>query len=514
MQGAMFGLRVPINIANAFKMTAGEGTDLNWIDVGDARHHGVGLPLMAAYGLQEIWIARQPTYHSDMMEHMPNVSRFIDGAGRVYLDEDGDVAVTLYGEADQLVKEIIGAHLEEVRMALKALPNREDSVTLNTLGGDIAKIGAMPARKAEADMNGTMFGLAVPMQIAKELAIPGGEPPDLMHITLAYFKDAAADRDDWDQAIQIGKQFNFNLFGEITGYGTFDNDEVVLWAQPEVPGLAEEREKLVAALNKAGFPVDDRFPDFKPHITIAYDWQGDVPELEQPIPVTFDGLYFYRGERVEKVAAGTQLFLTDSMADTHGMGLPFMYDPSTKKLFVDTHSAYHYTMFNKLPVEEFKQRGENYKELDLWAGRIYPNGTLLSFMGNNEEIKQAFRDVWNQLTPVLNEAAQRSDEEETPHLEFLYGEDPENNPRNIFSKTASKIVRMGEGSDEFGDADIKPSPNLGFEKGARAFAYDPTTDTIYTHTGHHPDIVHELYGGERYTPEYEESFKRAAEDYL
>ena len=158
-------------------------------------------------------------------------------------------------------------------------------------------------KKAEADMQGAMFGLALPINIANAIKIEGGEPPDLMHITLAYFKDAAADRDDWDQAVQIGKQFNFNLSGEITGYGTFDNDEVVLWAKPEVPGLAEEREKLVAALNEAGFPVDDRFPDFKPHITLAYDWVGNVPELTQPIPVTFDGLYFYRGERVEKVAA-------------------------------------------------------------------------------------------------------------------------------------------------------------------------------------------------------------------
>ncbi len=84
------------------------------------------------------------------------------------------------------------------------------------------------AKKAEADMQGAMFALQVPINIANAIKIDGGEPPDLMHITLAYFKDKAADRDDWDQAIEIGKQYDFRLSGTIVGYDTFDNDEVVL----------------------------------------------------------------------------------------------------------------------------------------------------------------------------------------------------------------------------------------------------------------------------------------------
>ncbi len=75
-------------------------------------------------------------------------------------------------------------------------------------------------------------------------------------------------------------------------------------------------------------------------------------------------------------------------------------------------------------------------------------------------------------------------------------------------------MRFGEGSDQFGDEAIKPSPNLGFEKGARAFAYDPESDTIYTTTGHHPDLIKQLYTVESYSEEYYESFKNAAETYL
>ncbi len=224
-------------------------------------------------------------------------------------------------------------------------------------------------------MSGAMLGLRVPINIANAIKIDGGEPAELMHITLAYFKDAAADRDDWDTVKQIASKYTqFNgLQGSITGYGTFDNEEVVLWAQPEVPGLEELRERLVKDCNDAGFPVDDKFPDFKPHITLAYDWEGDVPELEQPIPVTFDGLYFYQGEKMQKVAS-------------------------------------------------------------------------------------------------------------------------------------SNVVRFGD------DDPSGPNPKIGFERGARAFAYDPDTDTIYTHTGHHPDIVRKLYtqGDDEWMTE---ELKQAAQDY-
>ena len=59
-----------------------------------------------------------------------------------------------------------------------------------------------------------------------------------------------------------------------------------------------------------------------------------------------------------------------------------------------------------------------------------------------------------------------------------------------------------------------PNGVIGFEREARAFAYDPATDTIYTTTGHHPDIVRELYNVDTYGDEGVEAFAKAAEDYL
>ena len=71
----------------------------------------------------------------------------------------------------------------------------------------VRSVTASFVKKAEADMQGSMLALPIPINIANAIKMDGGEPPELMHITLAYFKDKAADRDDWDQVIEIGKQW-------------------------------------------------------------------------------------------------------------------------------------------------------------------------------------------------------------------------------------------------------------------------------------------------------------------
>lgn len=152
-----------------------------------------------------------------------------------------------------------------------------------------------------ADMEGSMIALWIPINIANQIKVEDGEPPEGMHITLAYFIDKAKDRDDWDIVKEIveeySKRISPELQGEITGYGTFDNDGTVLWAKPEIPGLEKIRDDLVRYCETAGFEVDKKF-DFNPHITLKYYPAGEeveVPELEQPIPVSFDELVFAQG---------------------------------------------------------------------------------------------------------------------------------------------------------------------------------------------------------------------------
>lgn len=78
-----------------------------------------------------------------------------------------------------------------------------------------------------------------------------------------------------------------------------------------------------------------------------------------------------------------------------------------------------------------------------------------------------------------------------------------------------QIVRW----DRDGVPETFVDPEKGFETGARAFAYDPSSKTVYTTTGHHPDIVEKLYSTDLYSENttYENKidlFSQAAEQYL
>jgi 2'-5' RNA ligase len=174
-------------------------------------------------------------------------------------------------------------------------------------------------KKADADMSGAMIAVFLPKKVGEKIKIEGGEPVDMMHITLCYFTDKAADRDDWDEVEEIVAQFAKKfpaLSGEIGGYGVFSNEEPVLWAAPAIPQLAELRHELTTACNEAGFNVSDEY-GWTPHITLAYDWDDELPKLDSKIPVEFKYLRFARGnEGTDHRFTGT-LSKTSDQRDFH-----------------------------------------------------------------------------------------------------------------------------------------------------------------------------------------------------
>jgi len=154
-------------------------------------------------------------------------------------------------------------------------------------------------KQAEADMEGAMIAVFIPERVGEKIKIEGGEPVEMMHITLCYFEDKGADRDDWDEVEQIVQRYAQKypvLKGEIGGYGVFSNEEPVLWASPAIPQLAELRYELYTACNEAGFTVSDKF-GWAPHITLAYNWDDDLPKLDAKIPVELEYLRFAKGDK-------------------------------------------------------------------------------------------------------------------------------------------------------------------------------------------------------------------------
>lgn len=165
---------------------------------------------------------------------------------------------------------------------------------------------------------GAMIALFLPTESAERLAIPGGEPADSLHITLAYLGKAA----DWAPA-QVRRLRHAlagwaseqePLSGRTTGgVGTFptsEDGEYPLYARVDVPGLTRFRERLVRLLDAQGFYYDQTHPDFRPHVTL--DW---VPDGKEPpvssvaeVPLAFPHLTLVVGGDRYAVAVGDEQY--------------------------------------------------------------------------------------------------------------------------------------------------------------------------------------------------------------
>lgn len=149
---------------------------------------------------------------------------------------------------------------------------------------------------SKADKTGVIVGLWLPPEVAKVLAIEGGEKPEDMHITLAHLGDAAYLPPQAHEmcARELIKALANQkpLVGKISGVGRFDGEpggEAVLYASPDVPGLSEFRERVVQAIKNCGLPVSEEH-GFDPHITMAYVPRGiaaDKAPQAQALPLEF-----------------------------------------------------------------------------------------------------------------------------------------------------------------------------------------------------------------------------------
>lgn len=124
---------------------------------------------------------------------------------------------------------------------------------------------------------GMMVAFMLEPETAEQLAIPGGEPPEDMHITLAFM----GNKDDFQGDIEHLKATLADfatsahpLRGKVAGTGQFipsasSDGKVPFYASVDVPGLIELRTALVNHLENAGYTID-KTHGYTPHITLAY----------------------------------------------------------------------------------------------------------------------------------------------------------------------------------------------------------------------------------------------------
>lgn len=127
-----------------------------------------------------------------------------------------------------------------------------------------------------ANLAGAMICVPVARKTAEQLAVIGGEPPERMHLTLAYLGTAEMlPVDSEDKILELVAKVadrHPKLKAQFSGIGRFENTqnyEDAVVALVDAPGLEDLRVDLVKELEKAGFPVS-RTHGFTPHVTIAY----------------------------------------------------------------------------------------------------------------------------------------------------------------------------------------------------------------------------------------------------
>lgn len=197
-----------------------------------------------------------------------------------------------------------GASVEEVKRKLSVESEKRRTGQLRAIEPCDDTV-----RKADGpDLSGVMVALYPPMDLSRQLAVPGGEAPERLHITVIYFEQSAAERDDWGRAIEIVRQVAVNTApfdGDIAGTGRFVHETgEVAYAEVSLPGLIEFHESLVEALEAQGFPVSHKHL-FKPHVTLKYTLPDepfpDTPARVDSAPLKIGEVRVVQGGRVGAV---------------------------------------------------------------------------------------------------------------------------------------------------------------------------------------------------------------------
>jgi 2'-5' RNA ligase len=130
-----------------------------------------------------------------------------------------------------------------------------------------------------AQHTGCMVALFPTDDVATDLAVAGGEPPEQLHVTLAFLGDSGAFTEDQVVKLKVVVEAWAHtvapIEAKISGVGMFNGDaedpnsDDVTYASIDAPVLPDVRHRLVEAMTEAGLPVATSH-GFTPHMTLAY----------------------------------------------------------------------------------------------------------------------------------------------------------------------------------------------------------------------------------------------------
>ena len=158
-----------------------------------------------------------------------------------------------------------------------------------------------PLVSAAPDMTAlsTMICLKPRPDEAEALADPDGDPPETLHVTLAYLGDFEGDLQTLADALRLVAASHAPLEGVVAGYGTFQPPPDAPWPAillPDVPGLVELRVAVTEALVASEIDYA-RNHGFAAHLTLEYvDGPPTLDGDQAGSPLHFDELLIVRSD--------------------------------------------------------------------------------------------------------------------------------------------------------------------------------------------------------------------------
>lgn len=156
---------------------------------------------------------------------------------------------------------------------------------------------------------GLMIAYQVPLDIAEKLAIPGGESPEDLHVTIIYLGKEINNNNILKIKNMVRNlcQREYKFPGFFSKLDTFppsepSDEKTVLFAKCEAVGLHGFRQKVLKGLKKIGIAFTETFPVYQPHCTLAYIPQTEKVEFPSfaPLHINIDGIGVYSGRVVSQ----------------------------------------------------------------------------------------------------------------------------------------------------------------------------------------------------------------------
>jgi 2'-5' RNA ligase/8-oxo-dGTP pyrophosphatase MutT (NUDIX family) len=188
--------------------------------------------------------------------------------------------------------------------------------------------------------SGTMVALQIPKAIAKTIALPGGEEPDDLHITLAYLGKGLSEPQK-KAAISAVRKFAWSTssivatlggVGRFSASGTSDGMDVV-YLSVDSPQLTQIRPWLTEMLADAGLEVSQAH-GFVPHVTLAYVKQEDKTPLQriEPIEIKFKSIALVIASKPMVFLLDRRTYVRAKLGEMYGVDLNEEHDDAKKAI--------------------------------------------------------------------------------------------------------------------------------------------------------------------------------------